>query len=138
MRTHWIENCWSPVEWHAQLSPLSAVQDPARRAQDKVLFTFSSQEDLSRWKPFTDQAFGGSSTAALAQAPDGVRPAAACDVLSHQAVLSWVRSAAEDCRVLRRLLAGRQAGLGCQARRRVQHHSPGTSSSQPVQPLSRQ
>lgn len=60
-----------------------AVRDPARRAQDKLLYKFHSQEDLARWKVFTDQSFGGSSTAALTLAPDAVRTLATVGSTSH-------------------------------------------------------
>jgi hypothetical protein len=43
-----------------------AVRYPFPEAE-KVLYTFQSVDDLARWRIFTDQEFGGRTTAALSQ-----------------------------------------------------------------------
>ena len=44
---------------------LLAVQNPYQEGE-KLLYSFASQEDLQRWTVFSDQEYGGKSTADLA------------------------------------------------------------------------
>ena len=44
---------------------LLAVQNPYQEGE-KLLYSFASQEDLKRWTVFSDQEYGGKSTAELA------------------------------------------------------------------------
>lgn len=60
------------MTWHGQqMLPVrfGTVRDPAPPAQ-QVLYTFENAAALARWKIFSDQELGGTSTAELKDWPE--------------------------------------------------------------------
>ena len=66
---------------------LAEVQSPYPPAE-RLLYSFGSSDDLARWKVFTDQQYGGRSTAELASSPD--EPVSAKFASNHGTALSEI------------------------------------------------
>lgn len=63
-------NPWSCVSYNDLTRLASAVNDPLKLPDERLLFQFSESSDFDRWRTFQDSDMGGESIIGLAANPE--------------------------------------------------------------------